>query len=393
MSRQLFVYEKDMPTVALIRAAEMERAKTMGTQPRFVRLADVTGEDLNWCDVLVQIRPHAPYCTYVAKKAQQAGRFVSAYYDDDIYDLPQGLPNPFWRRNSVLRTLKNSHIIISSSRYICEKYRKYTMQKRSFAGETVVAAEEIKRIVPIESAANGEKVKIIYAAGIGHTVFFNRFILPVMPQLCERYAGKISMTFMGVHPELEQFASQIELNYYPTMGLEEYRKKISEGNYDIGLSPLISDEFTKCKYFNKFIEYTMAGIVGVYSETEPYTYVVKNNENGFLVKDEPQDWYECLCRVIDDALLRNRCVCAAQELLENEFTQERLVERERREIPENLNHCAEGKIVGSLALRSAIYKILSKLERLYLVFFYFKREGLASVLNKMKNYHKEKAFS
>ena len=393
MSRQLFVYEKDMPTVAMIRAAEMERAKTLGTEPRFVRLADVTGEDLNWCDVLVQIRPHAPYCAYIAKKAQQAGRFVTAYYDDDIYDLPKGLPNPIWRRNSVLRTLRNSHIISSSSRHICEKYRKYTMQERSFAGDTVVAVEEIKHIAPLESAVNGEKVKLIYAAGPGHTVFFNRFILPVMPQLCERYAGKISMTFMGVHPELEQFASAIDIIYFPTMGLEEYRKKISEGNYDIGLSPLISDEFTKCKYFNKFIEYTMAGIVGIYSETEPYTYIVKDGENGFLVKDDPQDWYECLCRVFDDALLRNRCVCAAQELLEKEFTQERLLEREKTEVPENLNYCAAGKTVGSLALRSAVYKMLIKLERAYLVFFYFKQEGLASVFNKIKNYHKEKAFS
>lgn len=393
MSRQLFVYEKDMPTVAMIRAAEMERARTLGTQPRFVRLADVTGEDLNWCDVLVQIRPHAPYCAYVAKKAQQAGRFVMAYYDDDIYDLPKSLPNPVWRKNSVLRTLRNSHIISSSSRHICEKYRKYTMQNRSFAGDTVVAAEEIKRIAPMEGAANGEKVKLIYAAGPGHVAFFNRFILPVMPQLCQRYAGKISMTFMGVHPDLEQFSSAIDIVYFPTMGLEEYRKKISDGNYDIGLSPLISDEFTKCKYFNKFVEYTMAGIVGVYSKTEPYTYVVKDGENGFLVKDDPQDWYESLCQVIDNAQLRNRCVCTAQDLLEKEFSQESLLERERTEVPENLNHCAAGKIAGSLALRSAIYQMLIKIERVYLVWFYLNREGLRSVFNKIRNYHKEKAYS
>ena len=382
-----------MPTVAIFRAAEMKKAEKLGTEPRFVRLADITEEDLDWCQVLVQIRPHAPFSAYVAKKAKQAGRFVIAYYDDDIYNLPKSLPNPVWRKNSVLHTLQNSHMVSSSSRHICEKYKKHTVQNRSYVGDTTVAAEEIKRIALLETAVNGEKVKLIYAAGPGHTVFFNRFILPVMPQLCERYAGKISMTFMGVHPELEQFATQIEITYYPTMGLEEYRKKISEGNYDIGLSPLISDEFTKCKYFNKFIEYTMAGIVGVYSETEPYTYVVKNDENGFLAKDDPQDWYECLCRVIDNALLRNRCVCAAQELLEKEFSQKALLEQEKKEVPEILSYEVERKTCGEITFRRSVYKMMCKLEKLYLVLFYLKNDGFSFVFNKIKNYNKNKAYS
>lgn len=393
MGKILFVYEMDMPTVAMMRAAENIKAKVLGTEPRFCRLRDVTVEDLNWCDMLVHIRPHAAYSTYLAKKAQRAGRFVVAYYDDDVYNFPKSMPNPFWRKNSVARTLQNSHMIVSSSRYICDKYKGYTLQKRSYAGDTAVEAEEIKRVARLETAVNGEKVKLIYAAGAGHTVFFNRFILPIMPQLCERYAGKLSMTFMGVHPELEQFSSQVDLIYYPTMPLDEYREKISSGEYDIGLSPLISDEFTKCKYFNKFIEYTMAGIVGVYSETEPYTYVVKHGENGFLAKDDPQDWYDCLCRAIDDALLRNRCVCAAQNLLIEAFSYETLLEREQKEVPEFLNHHAEQKVVGRIGFRKAMYKVMCVLERGYLVLFYLKHEGFSSVLNKIKSYMGDRAYS
>lgn len=394
MSRQLLIYENDMPTVALIRAAVFANAEKIGVEPRFRRLQEVTKEDLDWCDVLELIRPHDPCSVYLAKKAREAGRFVIAYYDDDLYHLPSSMPNPFWRKNSVLGALRQSHMVVSSSRYICEKYQDYTRQKRSYAGDTMVEAAEIKRIAPLETAENGEKVKLIYAAGPGHVAFFHRFILPIMPQLCARYAGKLSLTFMGVRPELAEFASQIDIAYYPTMPLEEYRKEICGGDYDIGLSPLTTDEFTKCKYFNKFIEYTMAGIVGVYSRTEPYTYVVTHGENGFLAKDAPEDWYRCLCEAIDHALLRNRCVCAAQHKLLTEFSPEALVAREAVSIPELRHHRAERPFTAHVAWVKAAQRLLRLPDRGYQVLFYLKHTGIVGVIEKIKAHARNaKAYS
>ncbi|MBE6971826.1 MAG: hypothetical protein E7446_06895 [Ruminococcaceae bacterium] len=394
MSKQLLIYENDMPTVALFRAAAYKNAEKMGVEPRFKRLQEVTKEDLDWCDILEMIRPHDPYSVYLAKKASEAGRFVISYYDDDLYNLPPSMPNPFWRKNSVLNALRQSHMVVSSSRYICEKYRSDTRQKRSYAGDTIVETEEIKRITPLEHVENGEKVKLIYAAGPGHVAFFNRFILPVMPQLCERYAGKLSITFMGVHPDLAEFASQIDLTYYPTMPLDEYRQKIREGNYDIGLSPLTTDEFTKCKYFNKFIEYTIAGIVGVYSCTEPYTYVVRHGENGFLAKDTAEDWYQCLCNALDDALLRNRCVCAAQQQLLADFSPEALTEREISAIPELRTFCAQKPFAAPIAWQRTMHRLLVLPDRAYQLLFYLKRIGISGVAEKIKTHMRNaKAYS
>ncbi len=395
MSRQLLIYEKDMPTVAMCRKAAFAAAEKLGTELRFKQVQEVTQEDLSWCDVLELIRPHDPYSAHLAKRAQEAGRFVIAYYDDDLYNLPDSMPNPFWRKNSVWKTLRQSNMVYSSSRYICQKYAPYTRERRSYVGDTTVEKEDIKLIAAKSGdVGTGMPVKLVYAAAPGHVGFFNRFILPVMPQLCQRYAGKISMTFMGVHPELTAYEQQIELHYHNTMPLDEYRQRIREGDYDIGLSPLTTDEFTKCKYFNKFMEYTMAGIVGVYSRTEPYTYVVQDGVNGFLSGDTPEEWFACLCRAIDDAMLRNRCVCTAQKMLLTDFSPEALHAREAAAIPELQSFCAPEKPCRSIGWKKQLHRLLFLPDRAHQLLFYLKKTGISGLAEKIRiHFHNSKAYS
>lgn len=395
MSKLLLTYEKDMPTVAMHRKAAFAYAEKAGTEVRFKQVQEVTREDLNWCDVLELIRSHDPYSAHLAKRAQEAGRFVIAYYDDDLYNLPGSMPNPFWRKNSVLKTLRHANMIYSSSRYICDKYRSYTVERRSYAGDTIVEPQEVRRIDPAQDDGGAEKkVKLIYAAAPGHVGFFDRFILPVMPQLCQRYGHRISMTFMGVRPELTAYESQMELHYYSTMPLEEYRQKIREGGYDIGLSPLTSDDFTKCKYFNKFMEYTMAGIVGVYSQTEPYTYVVRDGINGFLAEDAPENWFDCLCRAIDDPCLRTRCICAAQEQLLTEFSPEALTAREAAAIPELRSYHASDRTCGGIGIQKLLHRLLVVPDRVHQTVFYLKHTGFSGLWHKIKSHLRNaKAYS
>lgn len=385
MSKLLYAYEKDMPTVSMIRDFVHQYAECLGSENRFLQLKQITQADLDWCDVVYFIRPNDPYSVHLAKCAREAGCFVISYYDDDLYALPDSLANPPWRKKSVLRMLRESNMLDSSSPHICRKYSGLTLEKRAVQEDTIVAAKEIKLIDLLDMAAEqDQKVKLIYAANPGHVSFFNQFIMPIMPQLCERYASKISMTFMGVRPELSEYESKIDIIYHGSMPLAEYRQKIKDGNYDIGLSPMTTNEFTKCKYFNKFIEYTMAGIVGMYSNTEPYTYVVENEKNGFLVNDAPQDWYACLCKAIDDALLRNRCVRAAQELLMTEFTPERLLEKKKKMIPELVSWQGRRKPCRSIVGYSLQYRWIRLLDKAYLLFFYLRQGGLAAVLKKIR---------
>jgi len=388
MRKLLYTYERDMPTVSMMREGVLRNAEKNDTQVRFKQILEVSVEDIGWCDVFTLIRPNDPYSIRLAQCAQRAGCFVSSFFDDDLYALPPSLPNPAWRKNSVLKILGYSNILCSSSRHICEKYQKYTRGNRSLAIDTMVEKSEIKWIT--ENIKEKGLVKLIYAANAGHIGFFNQFILPVMPKLCQRYAGKISMTFMGVRPELSQFKSEIDIQYYNSMPLAEYRRVIQDGNYDIGLSPLTTTEFTKCKYFNKFIEYTMAGIVGVYSKTEPYTYVVKHGINGFLAEDDAESWYETLCQAIDDAVLRNRCIKNAQQLLMDEFSSEKLLAKEKERFPELYCYSSPHKKCGNLMMAKWYYRLIRVLDKAYLAYFYLKNTGISGFVAKTKTHMRER---
>ena len=63
---------------------------------------------------------------------------------------------------------------------------------------------------------------------------------------------------------------------------------MKESNFNIGFAPLDNTYFANRKYFNKYIEYTKFGILGMYSNTMPYTLIVKDKENGILVDNSSE---------------------------------------------------------------------------------------------------------
>ena len=58
--------------------------------------------------------------------------------------------------------------------------------------------------------------------------------------------------------------------------------------------------FHACKHYNKYIEYTAAGIVGVYSKTEPYIRLLKSNTPGArFCENTTEAWIEAISRWLD----------------------------------------------------------------------------------------------
>ena len=222
MSKVLYTYERNIPTVSIMRNEEEKNAHLNNREFRFVQVAQVTQEDIDWCDVFDMIRPSDPYSVFLAKRAKEAGCFVIAFFDDDLYNPPKSRPTPSWRITSVKNALAVSNLLSTCSPHIREKYRDLTADKRAFSSDSIVNPAEIKMIPALEKQpASTDKVKLIYAANAGHVTFFNHFIMPIMPKLAERYAGKISMTFMGVNPDLSQYESLIDVEYMSSMPLAE----------------------------------------------------------------------------------------------------------------------------------------------------------------------------
>ncbi len=365
-----------MPTVSIMRDMFSNLNSHENIQTTFMYLTDVRSYDIDVNDVIILMRPNNPYSCKIAYEARKAGHLVVTFCDDDLLNLPKNSPMIPWRKKGLIRSLAQSDVIWSSSRYIVEKYRNLTSANRGVVGDTILRMEEFEGV---EAPCN-EEVKIVYAAAPSHKDLFEKYILPIVPKLVKEF--RVKFTFVSVHPEMPG----IEHEYVSGMPLWEYRRYMKENHFDIGLAPLYKDEFTKCKYFNKFIEYTMQGIVGVYSNTEPYTYVVKDGENGFLADDNPEDWYRALKTAIQDFAKRKKCVESAIVYLKTNHSEKACIDRLIEEVPEFANALGNYLKCKSFGIEKYRYYFFRPLDWIYLTAFYLKHNGFRAVINRTRTH-------
>lgn len=382
MANVLSIYENKIATVVLIEnffkeLSNYEQKITITCKS----IIKVTEKDLIECDILYMIRPNNSYFGKIAKIAHKLGCLVIFYLDDDLMNLPKGNPDMPWRKKGLAFSAKQSDVIISSSPHICKNYSKKYLVSRTFQLNTPVLEKEIKE----HHENKNDKIKIVYAAGLSHKVFFDHFIRPILKQLDELCGDRISITFMGVHPELDINDYKMQISFIEPLLLNEYRARIEKENFDIGLAPLTTTDFTKCKYFNKFIEYSMFGIVGLYSNTEPYTFIVEDKKNGLLVDDNPDDWLNSICNLVNNPELLNKCRISAYETLKKSFNKKIIFENLIKEIPEfTKEHKEHNTKPDSLFIYQAIYRISRFGDWIYKAFFYFKKGGIKEVVNGIK---------
>lgn len=388
MSRILFVYERGMPTVSILCDFFKGLAEAYHIESTFMPLLNVTEEDIDRHEILYFIRPDNVYSHRIAKMARKIGKFVIVSLDDDLLNLPKSNPSMPWRRKSVKRAIENADVLISSSPHILRKYQNWTVKKRCAQIDTIVREEEISKLLP--DRIEDRRIKIVYAANPSHYTLFNSYILPVMKDLAERYANRLQFTFVGVRPDLDSYKPYFDVRYIKGMPLSEYRAFMQEEQFDIGLAPLHDSEFAKCKYFNKYLEYTLSGIAGVYSNVEPYTYVVKDGENGFLAQNTETDWFQAMCRAIDDHELRRTVLQNAQAHVRASFNEEKVIKQLTEDIPELLSMPTNDKKCPSLNLSKLTYYLMRPMDWFYLVIFYLTKTGLKGFMNKVKTHLRER---
>lgn len=387
MSRLLYIFERDMPTVSITREVFTHLKNYPEIKTDFMYLSDVKPIDIDDHDVIIFIRPDNIYAWKIAKEARKAGHVVVTFCDDDLLNLPSTTPTIPWRKKGLLKCLAHSDVIWSSSKYISTKYQNLTAGKRTAIIDTIVRPEELEGI-DLDRSRDG--VRIVYAAAPSHADLFEKYIGPIIPNLVKEFGDKISFTFVSVRPKVEG----IRHEYISGMPLLEYRKFMKEQGFDIGLAPLHDDEFSKCKYFNKFLEYTSQGIMGIYSNTEPYTYVVRNGETGLLAENNSESWFELLSDAISNQQLRKRCVINAIDYIRKCHSETACIEKICQGLPEILETNDQYRKCCGFRTQILKYFFTRPFDWLYLTMFFLKNSGVKTVVNKARRHFIDnKAYS
>ena len=187
---------------------------------------------------------------------------------------------------------------------------------------------------------SNNKIKLVFYVNDGTLTMFELYLLPLISKLCEKYADQIAIYFLSLKPNLKEYEGKIEINYVPHMPFEDFLKYIRNEHFDIGLAPLDEQGFSKYKYFNKYVEYTRAGIAGVYTDCSLYRQVIISEYNGILCDNSPDSWLMAISKLIDDKQLRINIAMNAQKYAKEHFSEDKVVDNLLKNLPEIGNHRA-----------------------------------------------------
>ncbi|MBA4347987.1 MAG: hypothetical protein C0413_03955 [Clostridiales bacterium] len=326
MTNLLIIYEQFNPTEEIVIGALKEAQLRGICQIKALRNSDITAKDLLWSDIVFTIRGQHWLTAKLMKKAKRINRFCIAYWDDDYSDLLPGLVLSPVREKAFRQILTLSDAIVSPNPLLAEKLSAIAGGKRMAVFDTIVKLPDTDEDEPT-TAAESDAVRMVYAAGIGHSMFFDGIIRPVLPVLCERFGGRLSITFVGVHPDMSDIHDSLQVEYVEHIPLKEFRAFIRRQRFDFGIAPLTEGGFFQYKYFNKFLEYALAGIPGIYSNCAPYTLVVEDGINGLLCENTPESWLSAIERMIEEPTLREKLCTGARETIRKRFSAGGVIER------------------------------------------------------------------
>ena len=106
----------------------------------------------------------------------------------------------------------------------------------------------------------------------------------------------------------------------PFTSYESYAHIMNRLTPDIMVAPLENNRTSMSKCPNKYLEYSISGSAGVYSDIYPYNETVKHRLNGLLVSTDAgeKSWLDAIKELIEDKKLRIDIIHSAkQDVLEN----------------------------------------------------------------------------
>ena len=319
---------------------------------KFKRTIEINEKDIVWSDIVISVRGCERASLKIVKAANKAKRFTIMFLDDDLINIPLDLDSTKYYNDRELKkyiekVLENSNVLWAVNPRIIKKYSKFTIEKKGILSKVPMEIEnDIERV---EFSTN--PLKILYAGSIDHEKTLKKIIIPVVKKFNDEISsGKVSFTFIGANPHIKNTKHYKYFESY-----EKYKKFVKEGRFSIGLAPIEITEFYKSKYYNKFLEYSSIGVLGIYTNSEPYKLVVRHNENGILCKNEVESWYSEIKKVIDNPnKIRNMIKKAQEDLVKNYNLN--IVQNELfKQIPELLTYKAPLVELKSIKLKDLKY--------------------------------------
>lgn len=156
-------------------------------------------------------------------------------------------------------------------------------------------------------AANNEPVKAL--VGYAGTTTHFRDLLSVTESLRRALSDKsdaVGLDFFGAADQTDLkslFGSLISSDPKPAIGYKSYFHTMQSNiQWNVAIAPLLPSDFNKSKSDIKFLEYSVFGFPGVYSDSHAYS-LVRHNETGIIAG--PENFGDAVVSLLDSPDLHN----------------------------------------------------------------------------------------
>lgn len=323
---------------------------------RFVKTIEIRKADLDWCDIIVLVRSTEELELRVAKACKKAGKYLVYYLDDDLLNLPEIVSDARYYENEALRCnlikiIQTCDFLWAVNPKIIEKYGAYVKKPIITKGPAMLLS-----LGPVPEKSETPLI-IGFAGSKDHAKTLDTVAGDAIRRISFEYRDRVRFEFLGARPKVIddiKGARYISYIFDPI----EYRKFMYNSNWSIGLAPLPCEDFFTHKYYNKFLEYGAIGCAGIYTDIEPFKFIVNDSENGVLCKNTPDDWYMAIKKMIDNSELRRYIVQNARSLLESGFTELSVGYEALRAIPELAGSSDQSSMVRIFGLSPVLNQII-----------------------------------
>lgn len=344
----------------------------------------ITKEIVNSAKCVLFFRSRSFLDYKLAQLCKRLKKTVYLFIDDDFIGLGDdyGVNGAgIWkgRKESLIKMLTFIDAIISPNDLLNEKYSNLGGISRKIRIDTAVDSDSLVRKYEVDRG------RIVLYINDGSMDMFDRYLRPALKKLGEKKPNIFQVDLLSLRPNCDDLIG-ISVNFVPHMTYPQFREYMNNTPYFIGLAPLDNDGFNQYKYFNKYIEYTRAGIVGIYSDCPLYRQVVKNGINGILVDNTADAWTDAIIDCYENRDKREMYLEEAQKIISSQFNKESICRRLIENMPEMF-----GENDSNMTSNMPIYTIRlmhywSRFrERCYLLRRYLNKGGVRGVISALKH--------
>lgn len=234
-------------------------------------------------------------------------------YDDALFHLYDQNPNKIIRKilgNKIDIVMRNSSLVICGNDYLAARAIKSGAKK---VKKLPTVIDLGRYLVKNEDKKEKESI-VIGWIGTPATLIFVKPIEAALLEVIDNLNAEIQ--FVGGVPGI--FNEHPKISYVKWTETSEINSIL---NFDIGIMPILDDDWAKGKCAYKLIQYMGCGLPVVGSYKGMNIEVIDENINGFLAKSH-QEWVDAITELVKSKELRKKLGTNGRKKVEQTYTLE-----------------------------------------------------------------------